>query len=95
MAFWLDLDTQEGSLKADSNCFKPRDGREINRIRNGAIKKGSPFCDKGVEFGFGFTAFVVLGVCARADGQIIHEQPVMNTRTYELKPPLILRAGAG
>lgn len=49
-------------------------GRARNRTRNGASKKKHPFCDKGVEFGFGFMAFVVLGIDTGADGWNILER---------------------
>lgn len=68
-------------------------GRAINRTRNGAFRKGRPFCDKGVEFSFGFTAFVVLGIDTGADGWNILERSVMDGYTCKLKPPLTVRAG--
>lgn len=51
-------------MKVTQTVSNQKIGRTIHRIRNGAIGKGNPFCDKGVEFSFGFTAFMVLGVRA-------------------------------
>lgn len=63
-------------LTADSNSFKPGGWKsnKQNRTRNGAFEKGSLFCDRGIQFSFGRTALVVLGVHTRADVWTIPER---------------------
>ena len=90
MVFWLEPNGYpRGNLsKLTSTVSNQNVGREINRMRNGAFKKGSPFCNRGVKFSFGFTASVVLGAHRGAHGRTVHEMSASDIILCEPKPPV-------